>query len=40
VTAVDIEPHVTADRGLIRGQNPRTIKSTQHSAPPSIKRRR
>lgn len=33
MTTVDFEPQ---DCALICGQNPRTIKSPQHSAPPSI----
>jgi hypothetical protein len=40
VTTDDFEPQVTAGRKLICGQNPRTIKSAQQSAPPSIKWRR
>jgi hypothetical protein len=40
VTTVDFEPQVTAGRKLICGQNPRTIKSAQHSLPPSIRWRR
>jgi len=40
VTTGDFEPRVTADRDLTCGQNPRTIKSAQHSLPPAIKWRR